>query len=78
MIESALKRLRDQEYEKGKTVPTLDDFIDHEFVESCGRENDDDVTWRRSLRGPPRSRIPWPASSSRKSERTASDGPSLL
>ncbi|MGB0067361.1 MAG: hypothetical protein WBQ11_04870, partial [Isosphaeraceae bacterium] len=51
VIESALKRLRDQEYEKGKTVPTLDDFIDHEFVESCGRENDDDVTLEEVLEG---------------------------
>ena len=31
-------RLRDQEHEKGKTVPTLDDLIDHEFVEYCARE----------------------------------------
>ena len=49
VIESALKRLRDQEYEKGKTVPTLDDLIDHEFVESCARENDDDVTLEEVL-----------------------------
>ena len=78
VIEAALKRLRDQEYEKGKTVPTLDELIDQEFVEYCAREADDGVTWRRSLRGPPRSTSPWPASSSRKSERTASDGTLLL
>ena len=51
MIESALKRLRDQEYEKGKTVPTLDDLIDQEFVEYCARENDDDVTLEEVLKG---------------------------
>jgi putative addiction module CopG family antidote len=51
MIEAALKRLRDQEYEKGKTVPTLDDLIDHEFVEYCARENDDDVTLEEVLEG---------------------------
>ena len=51
VIEAALKRLRDQEYEKGKTVPTLDDLIDHEFVESCARENDDDVTLEEVLEG---------------------------
>ena len=49
VIEAALKRLRDQEYEKGKTVPTLDDLIDHEFVEYCARENDDDVTLEEVL-----------------------------
>ena len=49
--EAALKRLRDQEYEKGKTVPTLDDIIDHEFVEYCARENDDDVTLEEVLQG---------------------------
>lgn len=51
VIEAALKRLRDQEYEKGKTVPTLDDLIDHEFVEYCARENDDDVTLEEVLKG---------------------------
>ena len=51
VIEAALKRLRDQEYEKGKTVPTLDDLIDHEFVEYCARENDDDVTLQEVLEG---------------------------
>ncbi|MGZ3395268.1 MAG: hypothetical protein ACXWPK_14595, partial [Isosphaeraceae bacterium] len=44
-------RLRDQEHEKGKTVPTLDDLIDHEFVEYCARENDDDVTSEEVLEG---------------------------
>ena len=51
VIKAALKRLRDQEYEKGKTVPTLDDLIDHEFVEYCARENDDDVTLEEVLQG---------------------------
>ena len=51
VIEAALKRLRDQEYEKGKTVTTLDDLIDHEFVEYCARENDDDVTLEKVLEG---------------------------
>ena len=51
VIEAALKRFRDQEYEKGKTVPTLDDLIDHEFVEYCARENDDDVTLEEVLEG---------------------------
>ena len=51
VIEAALKRLRDQEHEKGKTVPTLDDLIDHEFVEYCARENDDDVTLEEVLEG---------------------------
>lgn len=51
VIEAALKRLRDQEYEKGKTVPTLDDLIDHEFAEYCARENDDDVTLEEVLEG---------------------------
>ena len=51
VIEAALKRFRDQECEKGKTVPTLDDLIDHEFVEYCARENDDDVTLEEVLEG---------------------------
>ena len=51
VIEAALKRLRDQESEKGKSVPTLDDLIDHEFVEYCARENNDDVTLEEVLEG---------------------------
>ena len=51
VIEAALNRLRDQEYEKGKTVPTLDDLIEHEFVEYCARENNDDVTLEEVLEG---------------------------
>ena len=43
VIEAALKRLRDQD-ENRKTMPGLDDFIDHEFVEYCAREADDGVT----------------------------------
>jgi len=44
VIEAALKRLRDQENEGRKPGPTLDDLIDHEFVEYCTREADDNVT----------------------------------
>jgi putative addiction module CopG family antidote len=44
VIEAALKRLRDQEDENRSNVPTLDDLIDHEFVEYCAREGDDGVT----------------------------------
>jgi len=44
VIEAALKRLRDQEDDSRKTVPTLDELIDHEFVEYCVREADDGVT----------------------------------
>jgi putative addiction module CopG family antidote len=49
VIEAAIKRLRDQEYEGQKTVPTLDDAIDHEFVEYCVREGDDGVTLEEVL-----------------------------
>lgn len=35
VVEAALKRLRDQEDESRKTVQTLDELIDHEFVEYC-------------------------------------------
>ncbi|MGO9464457.1 MAG: type II toxin-antitoxin system ParD family antitoxin [Isosphaeraceae bacterium] len=44
VVEAALKRLRDQEDESRKTVQTLDELIDHEFVEYCAREADDGVT----------------------------------
>jgi len=44
VIEAALKRLRDQEDMSQKTAPSLDDLIDHEFVEYCAREADDGVT----------------------------------
>ena len=43
MIEEALKRYHDQD-EGRKTARTLDDFVDHEFVEYCAREADDSVT----------------------------------
>jgi putative addiction module CopG family antidote len=49
VIEAALKRLRDQEYESRKTMPALDDHIDHEFVEYCAREADDGVTLEEVL-----------------------------
>ncbi len=44
VIEAALRRLRDQEDLRQKTAPSLDDLIDHEFVEYCAREADDGVT----------------------------------
>jgi Arc/MetJ-type ribon-helix-helix transcriptional regulator len=43
VIEAALRQLRDQD-EQRKTVPTLDDLIDHEFVEYCARQAGDGVT----------------------------------
>jgi hypothetical protein len=49
VIEAALKQLRDQEGEVGKTGPALDDFIDHDFVEYCAREADDSVTLEEVL-----------------------------
>ncbi|MFI5454368.1 MAG: hypothetical protein ACHRXM_02865 [Isosphaerales bacterium] len=49
MIEAALKRLRDQEDDGRKTGPTLDDLIDHDFVEYCAREADDSVTLEEVL-----------------------------
>jgi putative addiction module CopG family antidote len=39
MIEAALKRLRDLD-ESARAAPTLDDLIDHDFVEYCEREAD--------------------------------------
>jgi putative addiction module CopG family antidote len=48
VIEAALTQLRDQD-ESRKTGPTLDDFIDHEFVEYCSREADDNVTLEEIL-----------------------------
>jgi putative addiction module CopG family antidote len=44
VIEAALERLRDQDDKTRKTMPTLDELIDHEFVEYCARESDDGVT----------------------------------
>jgi putative addiction module CopG family antidote len=44
VIEAALKRLKDQEDINQKIVRSLDDLIDHEFVEFCAREADDGVT----------------------------------
>ena len=44
-------RLRDLEGDGRKTRPTLDDFIDHEFVEYCTREADDSVTLEEVLEG---------------------------
>jgi Arc/MetJ-type ribon-helix-helix transcriptional regulator len=44
VVEAALRRLRDQE------APALDNLIDHEFVEFCGREGDDTVTLDEVLR----------------------------
>jgi putative addiction module CopG family antidote len=49
VIEEALKRLRDQELGGRMTAGTLDDLIDHEFVEYCGREADDGITLEQVL-----------------------------
>jgi putative addiction module CopG family antidote len=49
VIEAALKRLRDQDGESRKNAPTIDEFIDHEFVEYCAREADDAVTLEEVL-----------------------------
>ena len=43
VIEEALKRFRDQD-EGRRSVPKLDDFVDHEFVEYCSREANEGVT----------------------------------
>jgi putative addiction module CopG family antidote len=48
VIEAALTQLRDQD-ESRKTAPTLDDFIDHEFVEYCSREADGRITLEEVL-----------------------------
>ncbi|MFI5455277.1 MAG: hypothetical protein ACHRXM_07470 [Isosphaerales bacterium] len=50
MIESTLMRLRDQEDEDRRTVLTVDDLIDHEFVEFCAREADDTVSLEEVLK----------------------------
>jgi putative addiction module CopG family antidote len=49
VIEAALKRLKDQEDISQKAVQSLDDLIDHEFVEFCAREADDGVTLNEVL-----------------------------
>jgi len=49
VIEAALKRLRDQEDKSRMTAPTIDDLIDHEFVEYCAREADDGGTLEEVL-----------------------------
>jgi putative addiction module CopG family antidote len=49
VIEAALKRLRDQEDDSQKAAPTLDDLIDHDFVEYCARQADDGVTLEEVL-----------------------------
>jgi putative addiction module CopG family antidote len=51
VIEAALKRLRDQEDEGRRNVPTLDDLIDREFVEFCTREADDSLSLEEVLEG---------------------------
>jgi putative addiction module CopG family antidote len=50
VIEAALQRLRDQEEQTRRPAPTLDDLIDHDFVEYCAREADDGVTLEEVLR----------------------------
>jgi putative addiction module CopG family antidote len=44
VIEAALKRFREQDNGSSNTMPTIDDLIDHEFVEYCVREADEEVT----------------------------------
>jgi Arc/MetJ-type ribon-helix-helix transcriptional regulator len=51
IVEAALKRLRDQESVSRTTALTLDDLIDHEFVEYCAREADVGVTLEQILEG---------------------------
>ena len=48
VIAAALTQLRDQD-ERPTTAPTLDDFIDHEFVQFCSRETNDSVTLKKVL-----------------------------
>ena len=48
VIEAALTQLRDRD-ESRQAAPTLDDFIDREFVEYCSREADDSVTLEEVL-----------------------------
>ena len=43
VIVAALNRFRDQD-DNRKPMATLDDFVDHEFVEYCANEADDAVT----------------------------------
>ena len=73
VIEAALERLRDQEDGARKTVPTLDELIDQEFVESWPVRPSTELPSRRFLRRPRRLRARWRVSSLKKSERTASD-----
>ncbi len=49
VIEEGLKRLRDQELGGRTTAGTLDDLVDQEFVEYCGREADDGITLKQVL-----------------------------
>jgi putative addiction module CopG family antidote len=48
VIEAALTQLRNQDMQP-KSALTLDDLIDHEFVEYCAREADDGVTLQEVL-----------------------------
>jgi putative addiction module CopG family antidote len=43
VVEAALRKLREQE------APGLEDLIDHEFLEFCAREGDDNVTLEEVL-----------------------------
>ena len=58
VIEEALKRFRDQD-EGRRSVPKLDDFVDHEFVEYCTGKPTRALPSMRSSRRPPRSKAPW-------------------
>jgi putative addiction module CopG family antidote len=44
VIEAALRRFREQDDGKSHAVPTIDDLIDHEFLDYCAREADEEVT----------------------------------
>jgi hypothetical protein len=52
VIAAALMQLRDQDEDR-KTVPTLDDSIDHEFVEYCARQADASETLDEVLQATP-------------------------
>ena len=78
VIEAALKRLRDQDTRAERPCRHLMTSSITSLSNTVPVRPMTALPWRRSLRRPPRSRIPWPASSSRKSERTASDGPLFL
>jgi putative addiction module CopG family antidote len=50
VIQAALQLFHDQENGSSNTAPTIDDLIDHEFVEYCAREADENVTMDEVLK----------------------------